>query len=359
MSRRYVQKVLSWAHSFFPGSRLVVVGDQCGWVLDEEARSLQALLEKAGAVVTVSAFPWKRQAAFFESRQTALANIRQWTEQGIVVTFPYYHGFPLRGNAEFDKFYGLLQKHHNQIARVQVTHAAMRDCLLEAGIDSGKIRTIYIGINSQTFRIPDQSMRDAVRQRLGVPRSAAVIGSFQKDGEGWGEGDCPKLIKGPDVFIKALAILKESVPDLHVLLSGPARGYVKRGLAAAGIPYNETGFISYGDIPFLYHAIDAYLVASREEGGPKAILESMASGVPIISTRVGQATELIRHGENGWLADISDSEALAAFTLKSLSDSSWRTQAILNARQTAEMNDYAAQTAAWTDFFQGLVSFAK
>ena len=61
----------------------------------------------------------------------------------------------------------------------------------------------------------------------------------------------------------------------------------------------------------LYSALDAYVVPSRQEGGPKSVLEAMASGVPIVSTRVGQATELIRDGENGRLVEVEDAEALA------------------------------------------------
>jgi len=40
-----------------------------------------------------------------------------------------------------------------------------------------------------------------------------------------------------------------------------------------------------------------FVVASRQEGGPKSALESMAAGVPLVSTRVGQVPEIARHGE--------------------------------------------------------------
>ena len=109
-----------------------------------------------------------------------------------------------------------------------------------------------------------------------------VIGSFQKDGKGWGEGNEPKLIKGPDV-----------------LLTGPARGYVKTGLESLKIPCKHLYLQDYREIGKYYQALDAYLVTSREEGGPKGVLESMASGIPLISTRVGQAQDLVKQGING------------------------------------------------------------
>ena len=43
-----------------------------------------------------------------------------------------------------------------------------------------------------------------LRKKFNIPQSAFVIGSFQKDGNGWGEGNEMKLIKGPDILINVL-----------------------------------------------------------------------------------------------------------------------------------------------------------
>jgi len=51
-----------------------------------------------------------------------------------------------------------------------------------------------------------------------------------------------------------------------------------------------------------------YLVTSREEGLPMAILESLACGVPLISTKVGLAPEIINNTKNGFLCNIEDTE---------------------------------------------------
>ena len=45
-----------------------------------------------------------------------------------------------------------------------------------------------------------------------------------------------------------------------------------------------------------YHALDAYVVPSRQEAGPKGVLESMATGVPLVTTRAGQAPDLVVEG---------------------------------------------------------------
>ena len=52
-----------------------------------------------------------------------------------------------------------------------------------------------------------------------------------------------------------------------------------------------------------YHSIDVYVCASRSEGTPNPALEASASGLPVITTRVGNMPELIRDGENGFLVE--------------------------------------------------------
>src|SRR5439155_13036148 len=115
-------------------------------------------------------------------------------------------------------------------ARAPVSHRAMEELVLGAGIGPGKVHLIPIGIDLAAFPLRDAASRAAARRALDLPESAFVAGSFQKDGVGWGEGLEPKLIKGPDVLLAALERLRERVPELHVLLTGPARGYVVRRL---------------------------------------------------------------------------------------------------------------------------------
>jgi glycosyltransferase involved in cell wall biosynthesis len=333
---------------------VVVIGDGAGWVLDHEADALVRLIRQWGGIALAASTPWPGQPAFFTSRVAALQRVEHWHRRGVSVCFPYFHGYPGEGEPRFDQTYELLRRHHDHVARVQVTHPRMHELLLETGIDPSKLRRIVIGVDSHAFVAPTAEQRRIVRDRLGIAQSAIVVGSFQKDGNGWGAGLEPKLIKGPDVLLRALTILQASIPGLVVLLSGPARGYVRRGLDQAGISHVHAMAGTYREMPALYHALDAYIVSSRQEGGPKAILESMASGVPIISTRVGQAPEIIRHGENGWLADVGDAEALSEFTRQALGGH-WGPATQRNARATAEAHDYLAQVPQWLDFFDGIL----
>ena len=195
------------------------------------------------------------------------------------------------------------------------------------------------------------------RRQLDLPESVSIVGSFQKDGDGWDDGKSPKWIKGPDILLKTLGRLKEKVPDLFILLSGPARGYVRQGLQDLKVPHKHIYLEEYADIGTLFQALDLYLVTSRQEGGPKAILETMASGVPLVTTRVGQAMDLVEHGVNGWIVEPEDAEGLAYWAEHVLStrESEEIGRMTAQAYKTAQNNSYEAQQKLWSEFFRGYV----
>ena len=174
--------------------------------------------------------------------------------------------------------------------------------LLRNGIDEKKIIIIPIGIEVADFAPYDREIKIKLRDRNEIPKDSFVIGSFQKDGNGWGEGEEPKLIKGPDIFCDTLEKISKN-SNIFVVLTGPSRGYVKKRLEDLNIKYKHFYLNDYKKINEYYNLLDLYIVSSRLEGGPRALLESQAAGVPIVSTRVGMADDVITDGINGFLVD--------------------------------------------------------
>jgi glycosyltransferase involved in cell wall biosynthesis len=220
----------------------------------------------------------------------------------------FFHGHRGMGEA-MNRAIDLLVDNIDRLGRVIVSCNLMKARLRQWGIADHKMALIPIGVDTDVFGPPTSEQRQRERARLGVPPDRICIGSFQKDGNGWGEGLEPKLIKGPDLFLEAVKRLA-SVHPVFILLSGPARGYVKKGLEAAGIPYCHKYVRTVAEVASFYHCLDLYLVTSREEGGPQAVLESMACGVPFVSTRVGMAIDIVKHGTNGMLANVEDVDAI-------------------------------------------------
>jgi glycosyltransferase involved in cell wall biosynthesis len=342
-----------------PRSRLFLVGEGAGWSVDHDLLELGEIASSLGIRLADRRLlsSSQGQAAFYGSQFTLLRE--PWRRPGHALGTAYFHGRPgTAGMPEFDDAFRVLSAHHDELARVQVTHAEMHDLVLSSGIDPAKVFRIPIGVDLRCFEAQTPERRAAARAALGLPDSAFVVGSFQKDGVGWGDGAEPKSIKGPDVLLAALERLRASVPELHVLLSGPARGFVCAGLEARGTPYLHRRLARYEEIAELYAALDAYLVPSRQEGGPKGVLEAMAAGVPVVSTRVGQAAELIEEGRNGWLVDVEDAEALADRLALVAARRSELDAVVAAGLETARRNAYESQVPLWRSFFDGFVEHA-
>jgi glycosyltransferase involved in cell wall biosynthesis len=350
-----ILKMASW--NWKPYSRLILYGDSVGWSLDWDMRELANISRRLG--VRLARPHWKHaaspQSIFFASQFFLVEN--NW-ERFLPnrIGFSYFHGLPDSGDEMLDAVYKSLCVNHERMTRIQVSHTQMRDVTLQTGIDPSKVFIIPIGINLDFFQRRTDEQKKNMRNELEIPQSAFVVGSFQKDGVGWGDGLEPKLIKGPDVFLSAIRLLKKDIPEMYVLLTGPSRGYVKRGLEEIGVPYKHAYYKNYPEVARMFSALDLYMVASRQEGGPKAILESMASGVPLVTTRVGQAMDLVKHNENAWMTEVEDVEGLAALALQVYGLGSDELSLILkNARATAKTNSYEAQTPLWEEFMKGFV----
>lgn len=251
----------------------------------------------------------------------------------------YFHGKP-EDDAEMARHVEGFLATVPRLARVVTAASLVESRLLSWGVPREKLVRIPIGVDLGLFNPVTAERRVRARARYGIAEDQLVIGSFQKDGVGWGEGAVPKNIKGPDVLLDTVSRVAGKRKVL-VLLTGPARGYVIAGLERLGVPYVHELVEDYETLPEVYAALDVYLNPSLEEGGPKGIIEAMASHVPVVSTKVGMAPDLIRSGENGWLCDVGDAEGLAQAILDVAEDRSGRTRMLEAARQSVAVCDWA------------------
>jgi len=341
-----------------PHSRLFVEQEAAAWVLAYEARQLERTARALGVELGPPA--WARgvagQSIFHLSQFTLL--LHDFERRGNNLGFAWFHGRPgTPGMPEFDTCFAAMRRRHEDIDRVQVTNRAMEELVLETGIDTGKVHRIPIGIDVDTFPFRSESDYVSARRALGLPESAFVVGSFQKDGVGWGDGLEPKLIKGPDVLLETVERLRARIPELLVVLTGPSRGYVKAGLERLGVPYRHLLLPDVDAVADVYRAIDVCLVTSRDEGGPRAVLEAMATGAPLVTTRVGQGADLVRHGENGWMVEVEDVDGLVLWVVHVADARPNELDRVLEAgRATAEVNSYEALLSRWRALLHGFVA---
>ena len=236
------------------------------------------------------------------------------TENKFRTVVSYFHGKPGDGKVIHDNFLAIL-KYQKKIDRLIVPNSIVQNRMVSFGFNEKKMSLIPIAVDLKVFRPRTEEFKEEMRKRLGFKHNQIVIGSFQKDGIGWQDGDLPKMIKGPDIFLDVISELRKDI-EVAVLLTGPSRGYVKAGLQEARIPFQHFEIQDYQSISNYYQALDTYLVSSREEGGPKGLLESMASGIPVISTPVGMAVDLIEDMISGGLVDNFNPKIIAMKVLE-------------------------------------------
>jgi len=152
-----------------------------------------------------------------------------------------------------------------------------------------KIISIPFWVNQKNlFYIENKS---SLRKKYGFSEDDYIIGSFQRDTEG-SDLVSPKLIKGPDIFIDLVDRLNNN-QNIRILLTGTRRQYVINKLKELGINYKYFEMVQIDQLNEFYNILDLYLVSSRLEGGPQAVLECAVTKTPIISTDVGVASEIL------------------------------------------------------------------
>ncbi len=153
-----------------------------------------------------------------------------------------------------------------------------------------KIWCIPFWVDQNTwFHIDDKKK---LRKELGFTHEDYLVGSFQRDTEGK-DLKTPKMIKGPDIFLNLVKNLFENNNNLRVILTGKRRNYLLERLNSLDIPVSYFEMVDLVELNKLYNILDLYLVTSRIEGGPQAIVECAISKTPILSTDVGISSEIL------------------------------------------------------------------
>lgn len=323
------------------GARVHFVIENADWAIrwvGEHVRDRVEALAPGTMQTTVNPSRVSNRVVHFGSQYMWLAWGHHMSRTNRYVT-SFFHGKPEDG-PDVARHIDCFMASVSGLDRIVTAASLIEQRLLDWGVPRSKLVRIPIGVDTSLFVPPSDAQRIAARQRFCIPDGSVVVGSFQKDGVGWGDGMEPKLIKGPDVYVEAMRAMKVAGLPVVAFLTGPARGYVKQGLAAAGIPFVHTYVKDHSELVSCYHALDLYLVTSREEGGPMGLMESMASGVPVVSTRVGMAPDLIADGQTGRIAEVADAQQVAALAIELVS--------LPNLGQLREQARTAVKVADWS-----------
>jgi len=186
-----------------------------------------------------------------------------------------------------------------------------RDRGIELGLwKPGQVSVIRAGVDLDRFRAPNDGRE--TRRRLGVPDGVPLvtqIGNFKPQ-------------KAPLDFIEAAARIAQMNPDVCFVMvgDGPLRGEAEARAAELGLADRVIFCGWWDDVPGLLAATTVSVLSSHHEGLPCSVVESLASGVPVVATAVDGTPEVIRPGVNGELVAPGDPAGLAAAVLAILMD---------------------------------------
>ena len=188
---------------------------------------------------------------------------------------------------------------------VTVSRDLARWLVEQVRVPAQKVRTIYNGVDTGRF---SQGDRATARQRLGIPEDWAVAGTV-------GRLDPVKDQVG---LIRAFAQTENTGKSALVIVGdGPSRGQLEAVLKELGVGERVRLLGERDDIPAILRALDVFVLPSLGEGISNSILEAMATGLPVIATRVGGNGELVQDGITGRLIESRHpqvlAEALAAY----------------------------------------------
>jgi glycosyltransferase involved in cell wall biosynthesis len=182
-----------------------------------------------------------------------------------------------------------------RISRIVAVSNAVRDDIVRTNPMSfpDKVVTIYNGIGVEPYTACGLT-REQARIRLGLPDKEAFV-----------YGTVGRLVetKGLGILLKAFARVYEKYPASWLILAGKGRLEAELRLLAAELNiHKRVLFLGYRtDIPEILKAYDVFVFPSIAEGLPGALLEAMATGIPVIASRVGGVPEILNDPELGMM----------------------------------------------------------
>ena len=218
-----------------------------------------------------------------------------------------FHGHVLRGYFDPVRTAGfrLLER---WLARMSTALVAVspqvRDDLVALGVaPRERFVVVRLGIELEQRVAAEQDGRGESRRILGIGADRFAVGWIGR----------MTGVKRTEDVLRAFRRLRDRGVDacLCMIGDGPDRPTVERRAHELGV-MRDTLFLGYQeDVAPFYAAFDAMILPSINEGTPVSAIEALAAGRPVVATRVGGVPDVVREGEDGFLVDPGDVDALA------------------------------------------------
>jgi teichuronic acid biosynthesis glycosyltransferase TuaC len=222
----------------------------------------------------------------------------------------------------------------SRAARVTAVADYLRRVAIAIGISGNRIRVIPNGVDLASFSPVE---RIEARRACGLPTDRTILLTVAAL-YGW---------KGQHLVVEALPTLLRRHPDILYVMVGSPRAeepsYVptlRRRVAELKLEHHVrfAGPQPHASLGQWFNAANISVLATRSEGCPNVLLESLACGVPVVATEVGGVPEVVRAGVDGFLVPYNDVAALGDALGKALGES-WDREALVRRAGTFDWAD--------------------
>jgi sugar transferase (PEP-CTERM/EpsH1 system associated) len=220
------------------------------------------------------------------------------------------------------------------------------------GISRDRITHIVNGVDCQRFR-PDPQERSRRTREFGVPSGAIVIGTVGR----------LEMVKGQDQLLRAWPSITRRAAaagrQVRLLLVGDGGRRAALESLARELDIDATVIFAgmCANVAEILQTMDVFVLPSLNEGISNTVLEAMATGLPVVATRVGGNPELITDGVTGYLVDPGETEQLATAVATLVQDDALRSRmSAASRRQTLERFSLETMVRRYDELYRELLA---
>lgn len=196
-------------------------------------------------------------------------------------------------------------------ALIAVTEQVRRDVLARGIGRPDTVVVVPLGLDLAPL-VDAPARRGELRRELGIAADAPLVGIVAR----------LVPVKAHEVFLEAARAVAAARPDALFLVVGDGERRAELEALAAGLGLGaRVRFLGWrADLDRLYADLDVVVLTSKNEGSPVALIEAMAAGRPVVSTRAGGVEDVVTDGETGAVVPIGDVPGIARAIIDLLDD---------------------------------------
>jgi glycosyltransferase involved in cell wall biosynthesis len=257
--------------------------------------------------------------------------------------FVTHHDLAAERSAQGHLRYDVTGVHH------VVNSRHVRDGLVRRGVDARRIAVVPNGVDVERLSATRSAVaRDPWELKSRGVRLVGSVGSLTRE-------------KNPALLVQAFALLRQQIPDVHMLLvgDGPLRSGLQKRARQLGIADAVTFAGHVEDTSMVFALLEVFVLSSDIESLCSTALDAMAAGTPVVTTAAAGILNLVRHGASALVVPPRDAESLAQAIALLLRRPDLVSDLVRGGREVAQQHSVDRMVDATLGAYQELGQFAN